>query len=331
LFSADAHTERYFKEAAVTLDLIRCVTLAACIAASLTCRRCVADAFTSSYTDGSSWNTLYGQGFSPSEAATPNPGLAFDAVVPLDRFDFFKSGNVDSAVNFRLAILSNFFVNLDALTTTSPELVGLSTNTIANSAGIATGAPITFSFDSVPLTYGENYAAIYVTEGAGGAMSPVLVSSMLADYVEDPVGSGTYRPESNYGDPDADYLKSATNFITVNEFGRFLAAFNAPYADASFVAYFDQPAASIPGDFNNSQTVDGADLTLWRQQFGQTTSVTADGDADGDADGNDYLIWQRNVGATPALGAAAAIPEPGALRLALIVFAGAVIARRRIA
>src|SRR5688572_16681622 len=84
--------------------------------------------FTTLYTDGASWNSLYGQGFSPSETPSPDPGLAFDAIVPLDRFQFFKSGNVDTAANFRLAIVSNFFLNLDTFTTASPELVGLSTN-----------------------------------------------------------------------------------------------------------------------------------------------------------------------------------------------------------
>jgi hypothetical protein len=293
------------------------------------CSAALAVPFTTSYTDGNSWNSLYGQGFSPSELPSPDPGLAFDAVVPLDRLQFFKSGNVDSAMNFRLAIVSNLFLNLDTFTTSSPELVGLSSNAIASTASISTGAPITFNFDSVPLVYGENYAAIFVTEGANGALSPVLVSTLLADYIEDPPGSGMYRPESHYGDPDADYLKSATNFITVNEFGRFLAAFNAPYADANFVASFDLPAEAIPGDYNDSGTVDGADLTVWGGQFGQTGSLSADGDGDQDVDGNDFLIWQRNVGQSAGVGAIGAIPEPTALALAAAALAAAAIRRCR--
>jgi hypothetical protein len=284
--------------------------------------------FTTSYTDGASWNSLYGQGFSPSELPSPDPGLAFDAIVPLDRLQFFKSGNVDSAMNFRLAIVSNFFLNLDTFTTASPELVGLSTNTIASTASIATGDPITFNFDSAPLIYGENYAAIFVTEGAGGALSPVLVATLIADYVEDPPGSGMYRPESHYGDPDADYLKSATNFITMNEFGRFLATFNAPYADANFVASFDLPAEAIPGDYNASGTVDGEDLTVWRGQFGQTGALTADGDVDGDVDGNDLLVWQQHVGQTAGVGTIIAIPEPAGLLLAASAIAALGILRR---
>jgi hypothetical protein len=255
--------------------------------------------------------------------------VAPDAIVPLDRFQFFKSGNVDSAMNIRLAIVNNFFLNLDTFTTSSPELEGLSTNSIASTTGIATGDPITFDFDSLPLTFGNDYAAIFVTEGAGGALSPVLVATMLADYVEDPPGSGMYRPESHYGDPDVDYFKSASNFINTNSFGRFLASFNAPYADANFVASFDLPAAAIPGDYNNSGVVDGADLTVWKTQFGGTGTVTADGDADGDVDGTDFLIWQQHLGEPAAgLAAGAAIPEPGAWALSVLAAVG-VSSRRR--
>jgi hypothetical protein len=293
------------------------------IVTTLLTGRASAVPFTTSYTDGGSWSSLYAQGFSPSEAPSPSPGLAPDAIVPLDRFQFFKSGNVDSAMNVRLAIVNNFFLNLDTFTTSSPELEGLSTNTIASTTGIATGDPITFSFDSLPLTFGDDYAAIFVTEGAGGALSPVLVATMLADYVEDPPGSGMYRPESHYGDPDVDYFKSASNFINANSFGRFLASFNAPYADANFVASFDLPAAAIPGDYNNSGVVDGADLTVWKMQFGGTGTFAADGDADGDVDGTDFLIWQQHLGESAAgLAAGAALPEPGAWALSVLAAMG---------
>jgi hypothetical protein len=261
--------------------------------------------------------------------ATPNPGLASDATVPLDRFQFFKSGNVDSASNFRLAIVNNFFLNLQTFTTSSPELVGLSTNTIASSAPIATGAPITFNFAHVPLTYGDDYAAIFVTEGAGGQLTPVLVATLLADYVETPPGSGTYRPESDYGDPDVDYFKSASNFISTDSFGSFLAAFNAPYADANFIASFDLPATPIPGDYNGDGAVNGGDLTVWRGQFGQTGALSADGNGDSHVDGADFVIWQRQLGQPVALGALSAVPEPGALAVMAIGVSALVMRRRR--
>ena len=311
--------------------LRNCGPISLAVCAALLSAHASAAPFTTSYVDGASWNALYAQGFSPSEAPAPNPGLNADAIVPLDRFQFFKSGNVDSAENFRLAIVDNFFLNLATFTTASPELVGLSTNTIASTAAIATGEPITFNFDGLPLTYGNDYAAIFVIEGAADALSPVLVATLLADYVEDPPGSGTFRPESHYGDPDIDYFKSASNFINTNEFGSFLASFNAPYADANFVASFDLPATAVPGDYNSSGAVDGEDLTVWRNQFGQSGSLTADGDADGDVDGADFLIWQEHFGESSASSSAInAVPEPAAWMLAAISATGALARRRRI-
>jgi hypothetical protein len=301
------------------------LTILVAAALSIWTVRAEAVTFTSSYTDGNSWNSLYAQGFSPSEMAAPNPGLASDAVVPLDRFQFFKSGNVDSAANFRLAIVNNFFLNLDTFTSSSPELVGLSTNTIASSAPIATGAPITFNFNHAPLNYGDDYAAVFVTEGAGGKLTPVLVATLLADYVETPPGSGTYRPESNYGDPDVDYFKSASNFITTNSFGSFLSAFNAPYADADFIASFGLPATPLTGDYNGDGAVNGQDLATWRGQFGQTGTLSADGNGDSRVDGADFAIWQRQLGQTSAV---SAVPEPATTALT-VIGAPALIVRRR--
>jgi hypothetical protein len=67
--------------------------------------------------------------------------------------------------------------------------------------------------------------------------------------------------------------------------------------------------STIPGDFNGDSEVDGADLTLWRSNFGNTTASTATGDADGDqdVDGADFLIWQRNLG---SMGPVTSVPEP---------------------
>src|SRR5262245_31731579 len=99
--------------------------------------------FSNSYTDGGSWRTIYAQGFKASVSPNPNPGLGLTDTVHLDRFQFFKSGTADTASNIQLAIVSNIFLNLQTFTTSSPELVGLSTNTVASTASIATGDPIT--------------------------------------------------------------------------------------------------------------------------------------------------------------------------------------------
>ena len=141
--------------------------------------------------DGGSWRTICVQGFKASVAPTPDPGYAIGETVFLDRFQFFKSGSVDEAMNIRLAIIDNIFIPLNTFTTTTPQLIGLSTNTIASTAGIATGDPITFNFDSLALTYGHNdqeelannnYAAVFVNvgvdTGSGAPLTPALVSAL---------------------------------------------------------------------------------------------------------------------------------------------------------
>jgi len=76
--------------------------------------------------------------------------------------------------------------------------------------------------------------------------------------------------------------------------------------------------APTPGDFNADGYVNGADIAVWKTAFGANNSANADGDSD--SDGNDFLIWQRRLGTTPALAAltseSAAVPEPGAVLLA---------------
>lgn len=85
------------------------------------------------------------------------------------------------------------------------------------------------------------------------------------------------------------------------------------------------PAAPIAGDFDHDSDVDGADLTLWKGAFGQT--AVGDADGDGDSDGSDFLVWQRNY--APGAPAAAAVPEPAAVGLAVLGAAALLAVRKR--
>lgn len=190
--------------------------------------------FSVSYLDGGSWNTVYVQGFSPSVAPNPAPGLAAGDTVFLNQFQFFKSGNADTAANVQLAILNNLFANLTGLSTSHAAFVGLSSNTVASTAPLATGEAISFDFANLPLTYGANYAAAFVTVGPGGQLTPVRVSALTATYTEQPPGSGTFQPQSNYGAPDQ-FQYATSNFIATNQFGQFYNTFSFA-GDANFNA-----------------------------------------------------------------------------------------------
>jgi autotransporter-associated beta strand protein len=104
---------------------------------------------------------------------------------------------------------------------------------------------------------------------------------------------------------------------------------SASFTGTGLLQVTTMEAAPIPGDFDGNGFVDGADLTQWRGDFGAAGS---DADADGDSDGNDFLIWQRNVGAgtpPPSAPAAGAVPEPASWALCALGFAAAANVRRR--
>jgi len=75
--------------------------------------------------------------------------------------------------------------------------------------------------------------------------------------------------------------------------------------------------SGLAADFNDDGTVNGADLTIWKDAFGNSASGDADGD--GDSDGADFLTWQRQVGSSSSAAAAAAVPEPTCATLTLMV------------
>jgi hypothetical protein len=96
------------------------------------------------------------------------------------------------------------------------------------------------------------------------------------------------------------------------------------FGDAS-----DFPAPPInPGDFDENNRVDAADLAAWKARFGLAAgAVHADGDADSDldVDGADFLLWQQDLG----IGSPAPVPEPAPLPLLLIAAALLTQPRRR--
>ena len=194
------------------------------------------------YYDGGTWSTIYAQGFSTSLGATPPPALSNGTPVYLSQFKFYKSGNADSASNIRVAILNNIFADLTNLSTSHGAFVGLSSNTVPTTSGMAVWDPITFSFNNLQLTYGNEYAAVFVNENAG-QLTPVLVSALTANYID--AGGGDFHPQTNYG-TESQFQYATSNFITTNAFGSFFNTFS--YAgDANFEATLDVPEPGCAG------------------------------------------------------------------------------------
>ena len=74
------------------------------------------------------------------------------------------------------------------------------------------------------------------------------------------------------------------------------------------------------GDYNFDGTVNAPDYNVWRDSFGSTTELDADGNGDGVINAPDYNVWRDNFGRT----ANVAVPEPTSIALlvaAIIVFA----------
>ena len=84
----------------------------------------------------------------------------------------------------------------------------------------------------------------------------------------------------------------------------------------------------LEADFNEDGNVDATDLAAhWEVGFGTSSGAlrsNGDADSDGDVDGADFLIWQRQLGTSPALAATAAVPEPSSLVLVGIALVGLV-------
>jgi hypothetical protein len=82
---------------------------------------------------------------------------------------------------------------------------------------------------------------------------------------------------------------------------------------------------TLAGDYNGDGKVDAADYTVWRDTFGSTTDLRANGDNSGASHGvidqADYLAWVQKFGATQSAGSGATVPEPASIVL-LIVAAG---------
>jgi hypothetical protein len=84
---------------------------------------------------------------------------------------------------------------------------------------------------------------------------------------------------------------------------------------------------AVAGDYDHNGTVNQGDYTVWRQNFGSTTLLDADGNLNGVVDAADFAIWRKYFGSTyPGAGSSvgggqslglfnSAVPEPASAAL----------------
>ncbi len=85
------------------------------------------------------------------------------------------------------------------------------------------------------------------------------------------------------------------------------------------------PLETLPGtagDYNDDGVVDAADYVVWRKLLGTNTQLQNEGAGvtPGMVTDEDYSTWRTNFGSVtpPGAGSSAAVPEPGALVLAML-------------
>jgi hypothetical protein len=143
-----------------------------------------------------------------------------------------------------------------------------------------------------------------VWPSSGGSGGP---SIYLFDLSADPL-NGNNWVSSSVGDGLSFNAAGIAGTITIH-----------PGGELGTPGVFGTEPTGPNANFNGTGVVDAADLAIWKANYKTgTTQPLGDADRDGDVDGNDFLVWQRQLGTTPAASAALAnIPEPMALSLAL--------------
>jgi hypothetical protein len=209
---------------------------------------------------------------------------------------------------------SNIGVNnrtwYDGVSITPTLTLRVNTVTGALSLRNETGAPIDLKY--------------YEIRSNSGAFDPIVWNSLDNQEGGDPIGTGWDEAGGSTANILSEYNLNGSRLMNPNNaayLGRayagamqdiafFYSIPNQNTLTAGFVDYVTTPA--LLGDFNGDDVVDAADLAQWRGDVG--VNDDSDADLDGDSDGDDFLIWQRQLGATatPIAAAALAVPEPSA-------------------
>ena len=87
-----------------------------------------------------------------------------------------------------------------------------------------------------------------------------------------------------------------------------------------FAQFFNVPDG-LEGDYNENNSVDAADYTIWRNNLGTNFDLPNRGQGiTGPVSGLDYNTWKSNFGSGSGAGAVvgAPVPEPGSLFMSVM-------------
>jgi T5SS/PEP-CTERM-associated repeat protein len=201
---------------------------------------------------------------------------------------------------------------------------GTVSGSISNSSGTVAPSSLTSSFGTLNIsgiytqttngklqielggtTAGTNYDRLHVSAGVtlGGTLEVTLSS---------------FTPAQNNVFDILDFSTRTGTFATVT-----LPTLPGSLEWDTSKLYTDGTIRVVlPGDFNNSGTVDAADYAAWRK--GLNTTYTP----------SDYDVWRTHFGRTAAgtgssLAASTSVPEPTSLTLTLLTIGAVTIARLR--
>jgi hypothetical protein len=220
--------------------------------------------------------------------------------------DILNAGDVVKAIDGPLTGLDSKYLNF------GKESSGLIV-TPSSGAKVVTSLQITTANDAIerdPTSYeiyGTNDTITSAPDSRGTAENWTLIASGALALPDERMTEGAMMPIAN----TTSYKSYKILFPSIKD------TTTADSMQIAGIQLFDNSVAADP-DFDNDGDTDGNDFLIWQRGMGANG-----GNAAGDADGNgvvnaaDLAAWREGFGAG-ASAAAASTPEPGALALAAI-------------